>query len=361
MRQQRFELLEAERLSVLVLRLDDAVRQIDDGVAFLQVDLGGVRADRAADPERQRRYFDPAWGLPFAQKVGIEMAGVRVTDRAALEIENRECKRHEGAALGRAEDEIVEAMEERRFFGALLDERGDGRLNHRHDQAGRQTMSGDVADSHGQSRLVDVEDVVVIAADGRSRLEVSRERHAAELRPFLRQKVALDGCCDLDLALQPFVLGDIHQQRGDRLRHAVERLRHLAELVPRFHGDAIGEVAPLDRFRSFFDPVHGARDRENQHGREEDCQRVKDEQQHRHRGGELQQAADVAVRLRAEIEVKEVLEGIDDQREQLVPVVEAGAAVPVGQRGDVGPDDFAKNGAEDELRYLALVIVVDIE
>ena len=83
-------------------------------------------------------------------------------------------------------------------------------------------MAGDVADGHGEPGLVEVEDVVIVAADRRGRLEVSGERDAAELRSFLRQKIALNGGRDLNLALQAFLLRHIDQKRGDRLRHVIE-------------------------------------------------------------------------------------------------------------------------------------------
>ena len=53
-------MVESEGLALFVLRFDDAVGEVDDGVAFLQVDFGGVRADRAAHAEGERGHFDAA-------------------------------------------------------------------------------------------------------------------------------------------------------------------------------------------------------------------------------------------------------------------------------------------------------------
>src|SRR5437660_7777876 len=70
-----------------------------------------------------------------------------------------------------------------------------------------------------------------------------RRRSRSTLFPYttlfrsLRQEVALDRRGDLDLALQAFLLRDVREQRGDRLRHPVERARHLAELVPRLRSE----------------------------------------------------------------------------------------------------------------------------
>src|ERR1041385_6926655 len=356
--EEQLELVEAERLAVVVLRLDDPVREVDHRIAFLQVDLRRVRADLAAHAERQRRHLDRHRRGTGAQQVRIEMPGIRVADAAALEVEDRKGQRHERAAFGGTVDEVVQAMEERRLVGALFDQRRDRRLHHGHDQAGRQPVAGDVADRHRQARLVEVEDVVVVAADRRRRLEVRGERHAAELRPFLRQEVALDRRGDLDLALQALLLGDVGQQRGDRLRHAVERQRHLAELVARLHVDAVAEVAALDRLRPLLDAVDGARDREDQHRREERRDHVEQEQQNGEAERHFDEDADVAVGRGAEVVDEEVLEGIDDRGEEIVRRIFL-PVVPPLDRAVVEPDDLPAGRAQDEVAGVSLGVDVD--
>ena len=112
-RQKRFELLESERVAICVLRFDDAVRQINDRVAFLQIDFRRLRGELTANAKRQRRRFDrDRRRFAFAEQVRIEMAGIRVADLAALEIEDRECERHERAALRRSIDELIESLKE---------------------------------------------------------------------------------------------------------------------------------------------------------------------------------------------------------------------------------------------------------
>ena len=85
-----------------------------------------------------------------------------------------------------------------------------------------------------------------------------RERHSAKLRSLFREQISLNGGGDGDLALQPLFLGDVRQKRGDRLGHAVERLRHFAELVVRLHADAVAEVPALDGLGPFLDSIHRA-------------------------------------------------------------------------------------------------------
>ena len=275
------------------------------------------------------------------------MPGVGVADRAALEIEDGEGERHEGAALGGAIHQLVEAPKDCALLGILFDQRGDRRLDHGHHQARRQPVAGDVADGHGQARLVEVEDVVVVAAYRRGGLEVRGERHAAELRPFLRQQVALDGGGDLDLALQALLLRHVGQQRGDRLGHAVERLRHLAELVVRAHGDAVREVAALHRLRPLLDAVDRAGDGVDQHRREHDGDEVDEDEGGGQAEDELEQNAEIAAPLGAEVKVEQAAPRIDDQRPELVRARAAG--VPLHGVGDVGPDDLSADGVEQEI------------
>src|SRR5260370_29001660 len=102
--------MESERFAVVILRFDDSIRQKNDGGAFLQLDLGGVRADRTANAEGEGGDLDAPRLLAFAQQVGIDMSDVGVPDRAAPHIKNREYEGHERATLGRSINETITTM-----------------------------------------------------------------------------------------------------------------------------------------------------------------------------------------------------------------------------------------------------------
>src|SRR6202030_3178387 len=112
-REQRLQLFEAEWILLLALRLDDAVREVDDRVALFEVERGRTSLDLGANAERQRRQLDADRRAFIAKDVRVQMSCVRVSNRGVLQIEDREGQRHECAALGRAVNELVETLEQR--------------------------------------------------------------------------------------------------------------------------------------------------------------------------------------------------------------------------------------------------------
>ena len=178
------------------------------------------------------------------------------------------------------------------------------------------------------------------------------------MRPFLRQEITLDRRGDLDLALQTLLLRDVRQQRGDRLRHPVEGARHLAELVPRLHADAVAEVAALHRLRPLLDAVHRARDREDQHRREKRRDHVEEQQQGGDAEDDVDEDVDVFVGGGAEVVVEEVRERIDDRGEELVAAVFLPVR-PMRNRDRVEPDDFVEGRTVDQI--LGVVVAVDAD
>jgi hypothetical protein len=96
----------------------------------------------------------------------------------------------------------------------------------------------------------------------------------------------------------------------------------------RLHPDPVAEIAALDCLRSFFNAVDRARDRVDQHRREQRRHHVDEEQHHREARDDVEQDPHVLIRSGAEVELKQRRDRIDDQREQLMFFV-AAAGVPV--------------------------------
>ena len=87
------------------------------------------------------------------------------------------------------------------------------------------------------------EQIVVVAADLARGHAERRHRKPRHLQGPLRQQRHLDLAGDAQFLLEALLLGGLAQQILDAGRHRVERLRELAELVLRGHGDLVGEVA----------------------------------------------------------------------------------------------------------------------
>ena len=85
--------------------------------------------------------------------------------------------------LPRTAQQAVQAVEDGRRLLLLLDQDGERRLDHRHPQAGREPVTGNVGDHDRQATLIDAQDVEVVAADRGAGLEMSGELH---LRRFLQ-------------------------------------------------------------------------------------------------------------------------------------------------------------------------------
>ena len=92
-------MIESEGVSLLALRFDDSIREIDDRVAFFEIGFDRAGLNLRADAEGKRRKLDGPRTFSVAQQVRIQMTGIRVANRSAVEIENRERQSHERSSF----------------------------------------------------------------------------------------------------------------------------------------------------------------------------------------------------------------------------------------------------------------------
>ncbi|HXK09594.1 MAG TPA: hypothetical protein VMT70_08120 [Vicinamibacteria bacterium] len=69
-----------------------------------------------------------------------------------------------------------------------------------HEQRRRQALARDVADDHRETLVVEVDDVVEVAADGPGRPHPRLDDHVALAEDFARHEVELDPPCRLEIA-----------------------------------------------------------------------------------------------------------------------------------------------------------------
>src|SRR5688500_15651239 len=140
-----------------------------------------------------------------------------------------------------------------------LAEREDDALELRHVQRRGGSLARDVRHQDAERVLVDRQEVVIVATDFARRFAMGGEADAGHEERPLRQQRHLDAARDAQLLREALFLGLLLEQVLDARGHRVERLRQLAELVPRFDGDAAGEVAAADALvpsaSSWIEPV----------------------------------------------------------------------------------------------------------
>ena len=136
-------------------------------------------------------------------------------------------------------------------------------------------------------------------------------------------------------------------------------MRHLPELVGRPHADAIREVAALHGLGSLLDSIDRASDREDQHSREQSGDHVDEEQSEREAEDDVGQNAQILIGARTEVELKQVSDRIDDQREELMFAVGL-PRFPIIQVREITPDDLAAEGVKNEILHVGIVVEIHV-
>ena len=148
------------------------------------------------------------------------------------------------------------------------------RARHRHHQAARDAVAGDVADGHRQAAVLERQDVVEVAADlGRRQVDV-RQLDAVQLRRQIGQDRALDLARGLELDPLALALGDPPNVR----RHVVV---------------AVGE--DLLRFQEAQADQHRQRREDQRQTALHVEEAIVGEQQRRHRGDDDPQTMDATI------------------------------------------------------------------
>ena len=119
-------------------------------------------------------------------------------------------------------------------------------LTDAYEQAGGQTVSGDVANGDRESSVVAREEVEVVPSHRGCRPErgVHRGWTVVEVRWW--QQALLNLSCELELPRELLLLGHLVEHALDGIGHGVEGLCELAKLVVPADPDAMRQIAGRD-------------------------------------------------------------------------------------------------------------------
>ena len=176
----------------------------------------------------------------------------------------------------------VEAAEDLLGLAGLLDQDQQRRLEHRHPQAARQAVPGDVGDDHRQLVLREAQDVEVVAADRRARLEEGGELDPVAGRQVARQQALLELRASASSFSSELLLGRRGHQRLQVARHLVEGALEVAHLVAPPHRDADAEIPLPHGLGGPAQAVHRPREPDDHEHRHQRRRGVDVEQQEGH-------------------------------------------------------------------------------
>ena len=271
--EQRLEARHAEGLPGLVLGLDQAVGEQEEGVPVPHLDrallVAAARVEARGAPGR---------GEPLGEAVPPQhelrvVPGVDVAQAAGAPLQQRE----EEGVVGReglvAAHLAVERLHEPREVGLGAQARADRRLEAGHEESGPHALAGDVAHEDRHLVLAEREVVEEVAAHlARRDGDAAHLGERPEERPA-RQQDLLDAAADLQLLAQAFLLEEALLVPAQVPGQEVERLREVPELAAVGHRDAHVEVAGGEPPGPFGErgevPGHAARQGEDAEERDE--------------------------------------------------------------------------------------------
>ena len=117
---------------------------------------------------------------------------------------------------------------------AALGQDSQQRAGGGHHQRGRHAFIGHIADDDAQAAVVEVEEVVEVAADLARRLVISRHVPACQMRHVVRQQGLLDQPGDLKLLLDALTLARLNLLLAHELGHAHGRRGLGRQVVQQF-------------------------------------------------------------------------------------------------------------------------------
>src|ERR1700676_5504262 len=195
---------------------------------------------------------------------GRQVAGVGVTQSAGGAVVDGDEEGGEAVVAGVAHEMVVQAGDQ--FGGAemlgagsenLAAQRG---LQAGHEQGGGNSLSGDVRNRNGDVRGTELNEIVVIAADGARGFADGFDFDTGNVRDLLRKKLILDFAGDGELALEALALLLFFDEVGDGPRHFIERIAEDAELIAMLDVDTMGEVSGADELRGVIEVGNGGGD-----------------------------------------------------------------------------------------------------
>jgi len=181
------------------------------------------------------------------------------------------------------EQETIEPLDEVGAAVALLDQCAERGLDHRHQQSGRQTMTGNVAHGDDRRAIAESEDVKGVTSNLRGGSKVCVDGEGSTRHAGFRQQALLNLAGEFHLPLHACLVGNLTQHGCHRSGHAVERNCEIAELVPAAYRNAVVKVATSYCRGAARQPGRGASDRKNLPGRERDRQEVGHTEDNRYR------------------------------------------------------------------------------
>src|SRR5258708_24461582 len=215
------------------------------------------------DSEDHAALFERDGGT-FADAKSRQVACVGVTQDAGRTVVNGDEKCREAVVAGVAHEVIIQTGDKLGGAQDAVDGReqltAQSRLQAGHQQCGGNSFAGNIGDGDSDRRRVQLNEVVVIAADHARRLADRFQLHTRKQRKPLRKQLILHLARDGNFVLQPLVLLLVFDELVDRVGHQVERFAQHTELVAAFNLYAVGKILGLHEQRRLIKAVDGGSD-----------------------------------------------------------------------------------------------------
>src|SRR5579859_6341964 len=254
---------DAELLAVSIFRLDQAVTVLnqksvwrdDDRIFFVGV-LFHHTEHHAASFQVLRRAVGDA--------LSWSVSGVGVAQRAGRAVIDRNEKRREAVVASVAHQVGIQAgykFSRAHVFASRREQlAAQSGLKTGHQQSGGNSLPRNVRKRDGHVRRAQLDEIVVIAADGARRLANGFQFHAGNARHLLRKELVLDLAGDGDFILQALALLLFVEQVADGARHFVEGLAQTPQLIHALDFYAVRPILIGHKLRCDVQVVDGAGD-----------------------------------------------------------------------------------------------------
>src|SRR5262249_38592858 len=154
-----------------------------------------------------------------------KMSGICIRERATLVIVESTVERRVLLRRSVFVELAVQARNDRRGRnGSIFAHRQlsvQRRLHTRHQQCGRDTFAGDIANNEGGRAAVQRNEIVIVPADDASRMAYPLQFERLQLWYFSRKQLGLYLTCDLQLRFQLLLFLYLNDQLLDALSHVV--------------------------------------------------------------------------------------------------------------------------------------------